>query len=331
MRKPNKSPKHNIHDSLFKSIFSVKENLQDLLNGTLPEEILNKSKLETLKYDPTEYVDDKLSPYFRDISCNILYGEANLKISLLYEHKSYPDKNIHLQLLRYILNVWENQISNKAELTPVITVVFYHGNKKWNDNSFIKNVPEELKRFVPLFDYILFNTNKIEDIQILKQFNNQGVKLTIWIMKRNDNILNFIEDNPEITELMLKKAYLIDKSELEKLVLYLYQIANVEPEKIIEIMSTISAQTNDPFEEIRMKLRAKAQREGRAEGLQKGRKEGLQEGRKEGLQEGRKEGIQEGVKQTALNMIKKGYDDQSISEITNLSLKELKELRKSFE
>ncbi len=93
MKKPDKTPKNNIHDSLFISIFSVKENLQDLLKGTLPE---------------------------------------------------------------------------------------------------------ELSRFVPLFDYILFNTNRIEDYAILKQFKNQGVKLTIWIMKRNNNIINFIEENPTI-------------------------------------------------------------------------------------------------------------------------------------
>ncbi len=61
----------------------------------------------------------------------------------------------------------------------------------------------------------------------------------------------------------------------------------------------LSAQTNDPFEEIRMKLRAKA------------------------------EGILEGVKQTALNMIKKGYDE-AIFEVTNLSLSTIKELRNSL-
>ncbi len=110
MKKPNQqSGQNNIHDSLFKSMFSIKENMQDLLQGTLPYDIVNNFKLDTIIFDPTEYVDEKLSPYFRDISCNIMYGESNTKISLLYEHKSFPSKNIHLQLLRYILNVWENQ------------------------------------------------------------------------------------------------------------------------------------------------------------------------------------------------------------------------------
>ncbi|MCP4314442.1 MAG: Rpn family recombination-promoting nuclease/putative transposase, partial [Bacteroidetes bacterium] len=80
---------NNIHDSFFKNMFSVKENLQDLLQGTLPREVINKVHLDTLEYDPTEYVDRELDPYFRDINCNMLYGDKQIKISLLYEHKSY--------------------------------------------------------------------------------------------------------------------------------------------------------------------------------------------------------------------------------------------------
>ncbi len=48
---------NNIHDSFFKRTFSVKENLQDLIQGTLPREVISKLHPETLKYDPTEYVD----------------------------------------------------------------------------------------------------------------------------------------------------------------------------------------------------------------------------------------------------------------------------------
>ena len=69
----------NIHDSFFKSLFSVKENLQDLLQGTLPPEVLSRVHLDSLTYDPTEYVDQELAPYFKDITCNMLYGEKQTK------------------------------------------------------------------------------------------------------------------------------------------------------------------------------------------------------------------------------------------------------------
>lgn len=125
--KIQKSNINNIYDNFFKSLFSVKENLTDLLHGSLPQDVLKGLKIETLEYDPTEYVDQELAPYFKDISCNMFYDKTNIKISLLYEHKSYPDKNIHLQLLRYILNVWENQVANKQELTPLINLNSFNG------------------------------------------------------------------------------------------------------------------------------------------------------------------------------------------------------------
>ena len=81
---------NNIHDNFFKSLFSVKENLADLLHGSLPHDVLQGLNIESLKYDPTEYVDQELAPYFKDISCNMLYGDTDIKISLLYEHKSVP-------------------------------------------------------------------------------------------------------------------------------------------------------------------------------------------------------------------------------------------------
>jgi len=50
----------NIHDSLFKGLFSLRENLQDLIRGTLPGEVLDKVDLYTLEYDPNEYVDREM-------------------------------------------------------------------------------------------------------------------------------------------------------------------------------------------------------------------------------------------------------------------------------
>ena len=71
--------------------------------------------------------------------------------------------------------------------------------------------------------------------------------------------------------------------------------------------------------------------EGREEGRKEGRKEGREEGRKEGREEGKKEGREEGKKeekkQIALNLLKISMPDQSIAEITGLSLEEIIQLK----
>lgn len=286
----------NIHDSFFKSLFSVKENLQDLLQGTLPREVLSRVHLDSLTYDPTEYVDQELAPYFKDITCNMLYGEKQIKISLLYEHKSNPAKNIHLQLLRYILNVWENQADNKQSLTPVICMVFYHGRSKWTRHEIVKNVPEELKRFIPLFDFVLFDTKDIEDHAIIQHFKRPNVKIGVWFLKRSDNLMGFIQANPFLAREILQEISHIEKTLIDRFVLYLYNTSGMAPEKIYKIMETISPETTDAFDEYRLRLI--------------------------------EQGIEQGLKKIAMNMITRGYSDEQIAEITNLSINRIRVLRK---
>ena len=302
----------NIHDSLFKSLFSVKENLQDLLQGTLPREALSRAHLDTLEYDPTEYIDRELAPYFKDICCNMSYGDRQIKISLLLEHKSYPSKNIHLQLLRYMLNVWENQESSKQELTPVICIVFYHGKRSWTRREMIKNVPEELQHFVPWFNYVLFDTKDIEDHAIIQHFRRPNVKIGVWFLKRGYNLIGFIQQNPALAREILREIKTIEKKNIEGILIYLYKVSGLEPEKIDKIMETISPEAKDAFDEFRTRL------------IEQGKVLGIDQGIVQGIEHG----IEQGLKKTALNMISKGYSDENIAEITNLSIKRIQDLRK---
>jgi len=291
---------NNIHDSFFKSLFSVKENLQDLLQGTLPREIISGVHLDTLEYDPTEYVDKELAPYFKDISCNMRYGDKQIKISLLYEHKSYPAKNIHLQLLRYMLNVWESKEGNMQKLIPVIAIVFYHGKSKWTRSEMVKGVPKELKRYIPLFDYVLFDTKDIEDHAIIQHFKRPNVKIGVWFLKRSDNLIGFIRDNPILAREILREFSNIEKANNKRFALYLYNVSGMTPEKIDQIMETISPEAKDAFDEIRIRL----------------------------IEQGIEKGIERGLKKIAVNMITKGYSDEQIAEITNLKINRIQVLRK---
>ena len=73
--------------------------------------------------------------------------------------------------------------------------------------------------------------------------------------------------------------------------------------------------------------RKEGREEGRKEGREEGRKEGREEGRKEGRKEGREEGKKEEKKQIALNLLKISMPDQSIAEITGLSLEDIIQLK----
>ncbi len=66
----------------------------------------------------------------------------------------------HLQLLRYMLEIWEYCEKNKLPLIAVIPIIVYHNKhqRKWIKKPFessFKHIDEDLKPFIPTFDYQL--------------------------------------------------------------------------------------------------------------------------------------------------------------------------------
>ena len=86
----------------------MKENAIDFVSGVLPDTLREKLDLSTLSIEPTSYVDNKLAESFSDILYSCTFKRTSVvKISLLFEHKSSPEPYPHIQLLKYITNIWE--------------------------------------------------------------------------------------------------------------------------------------------------------------------------------------------------------------------------------
>jgi len=96
----------------------------------------------------------------------------------------------------------------------------------------------------------------------------------------------------------------------------LYNVSGMAPEKIDQIMKTISPESKDVFEEYRIRL------------IEQGIEQGIEKGIEQGIEQGIEKGIEQGLKEIAVNMITKGYSDEQIKEITNLSIKRIQILRK---
>ncbi len=138
------------------------------------------------------------------------------------------------------------------------------------------------------------------------------------------------EGNKEelIKELVIMMAE--KNEELEKLIKNNMELRKVG-EKIVEISNDEILQGWYDEEEhqrrVRNSLVASAIKEGWNEGHAEGKKEGKLEGKLEGKIEGKKEGALNKQKEIAHNMLNKNMDIKTISEITGLSLNEIKKLR----
>ncbi len=173
---------HQPHDKFFKAAFSEGKVAIEHLNTFLPADILTHLRLNEMELDTTAYVSKRFKGFQSDVVWTIPYKDGKVKVVLLYEHKTAYDRYIHLQVLRYMLEVWEYQLKknkkskHKTEkpLELIIPVVVFQGVSSWEKIPFqdvFSAEDAELLRFLPSFDYVLNQTTPESEAQLWKNAN----------------------------------------------------------------------------------------------------------------------------------------------------------------
>ena len=81
------------HDHLFKSTFSDKRIARDYIRNFLPSSLTTKLDLNSLELSSTSYVNADLEESISDVVYSCGYGRESLILSLLFEHKSSPERD----------------------------------------------------------------------------------------------------------------------------------------------------------------------------------------------------------------------------------------------
>jgi predicted transposase/invertase (TIGR01784 family) len=129
--------------------------------------------LDSIELSDDSFIDETLSLYQSDILVRARIRSSPVLIYILVDHKSYPDKLAILQLLIYMVRIWEKELSLHKKLRKlpcIIPIVFYHGARKWTSPlNFASSVQAnyELKAYVPDFQPVMFNLQTL-DIRTLQ-------------------------------------------------------------------------------------------------------------------------------------------------------------------
>ena len=117
-------------------------------------------------------------------------------IDFLFEHKSYEDKRVLFQILRYMVKIWDQAVKSEKPMCPILPIVLYHGKKEWTGSvnfQSLLNVPEAIRPFVPEFRCMLFDLGSYSDDEIKGE-----VMLTVALL-----LMKHIYD-PELVEKLSK-------------------------------------------------------------------------------------------------------------------------------
>jgi predicted transposase YdaD len=158
-------------DRLLSRTLMQKESAQELLRSHLPAEFVAYLKPETIEQADTSFIDRLFKVELTDDMARELGSEnPHVHVLVLVDHKSSPDKYTVVQMLGYILRIWEHSIENNLPLVPVIPWIIYNGVRPWTVPRSLAElipVPVSWKRYVPELEVPILDVSRMSDSDML--------------------------------------------------------------------------------------------------------------------------------------------------------------------
>ncbi|MDE0276712.1 MAG: Rpn family recombination-promoting nuclease/putative transposase, partial [Defluviicoccus sp.] len=162
------------HDALFRALVSSPARAGALLMEYLPEPVAGLLDPEVL---PEAIEGSFVDAEGARTQCDALFRIRlrtghEARIYVLLEHKSHIDTGTPLQILKYMVNIWQREIADggaRDGLPPIIPLVFYHGKGRWTVPRSVAetiDAPDELAPFLRDFAYVLHDLGEIEPLRL---------------------------------------------------------------------------------------------------------------------------------------------------------------------
>jgi predicted transposase YdaD len=156
----------NPHDHFFRRTFDVLENARALLKSQLPAHLFKKLDPNSIQpAKETFLAADEYENRLDQLYTARMLNGTQVWIYLLLEHKSWVDRRIALQLLKYVLRIHEWLDRNGRPPQVVIPLVVYHGEKVWDEPTSLRDkidAAEDLLDFVPDMRAILVDLSQLK-------------------------------------------------------------------------------------------------------------------------------------------------------------------------
>ncbi len=260
---------HNPHDKFVRETFSDPERAQAFVEEFLPENLLRDLNIPSLKVLKDSYLGKDMKEYFSDLILELeVKGskEEKLKLSLLFEHKSVPDKYVLIQVGHYLFSHLFKQIRQKKTLELVIPLIYYQGKQKWDVPNLLelyKNYPQSVLEYVPRLKHIFIALNEISDEQI-STIRNSMLAASITAQKLLENPISAVRDfNRILSVFPTDEKY---TNFLNLIVVYIFEITNISEKELANVFENIPAPIKNKVMTTYDRLIQKGKIEGKLEG-----------------------------------------------------------------
>ena len=213
-----------------------------------------------------------------------------------------------------MLNIYETSIKQQQSPMVVIPIVFYHGTQKWKYftfDSMFGNVDDTMKKYLPIFEYILVDTHNLTNKNINQLFDLQTLKGSVMLMKNIFDKENFWKNFEEMIRFLPDiLSTQTGQTFFESFLIYITNNLNINKMEVIDKVQKISPEFFRNILLMEDKTYLKVREEGRNEGIQ---------------MESRRNQIR-----GALKSIKYGHSIEYILDLTELPLSIVQNIREIY-
>ena len=198
----------------------------------------NIEALKDVRAEDIEDVTERYIPMFTeernaDVVKKVRIRDGSEIFIALIEHKAQVDYNVCMQVLRYMVFIWEDYAKQQEKIhkgisksrdfkyPPVFPIVYYNGVNKWTvDKTFSSRIAlgDVFSKYIPQFEYHLVNTGDYNREELLNR--EDGLSLIM--------LINKLRDAADFNSLGLPKDYLDN-------------IAFKSPEDVLETLARVIA------------------------------------------------------------------------------------------
>lgn len=195
-----------------------------------------------------------------------------LYIVSLVEHKTKVEYNVSMQILRYMVHIWEDyekemnaekpRVSSRREFRypPVLPIVYYEGKERWTAALDLADrilCGELLNKYLPHFRYQLVKLHDYSNEELLKKGDEISLAMMINKIQCAEDISAFTGVPQEQVDRILKDTpdYLLDiMSKVMRALLYSMDISESETENAVAKIK--ERKMGQLFEQVPRNLRA---------------------------------------------------------------------------
>jgi len=305
-------------DHFFSVVMREAENARAYLVNFYPK-LAKKLDTNSLELANTSFVNPQFKVFDSDIvyRCRFKDSSEQLYFSLLWEHKTLPDKEVAIQVGLYIYQALYSLVKDKdRNLEPVIPLLFYNGKEKWEPKTIrelFKDHPffDTFQQYLPNFDFLFKNITDTphEELLAIEERFFRSAMIAMANRYKADLLIEYIS-------IIFEED---DQDRLKSMATYFFAVIERSSKGIQQVVDNLEFTTKSKIMSTLTMLR------------EEGKLEGIELGKKEGIQLGKKEGIYKRNVIIIRNMIMEKISINKISTFLSLSPNYVKDLQKDLQ